>query len=157
MPVALQDSAFSIDRYARALRFGFEQQDPSRLEQFPDGELVLLVSSPEGLEKRIVIRMEERTISVSAQASLHCIPQAVVQCPLSHWIEYLRTGSIPDPDCFDVFGDPQVLGDFLRVLQLEQRPVALRCRNMLSSQPTPGRGIAPSQTTQMNASRRMSS
>lgn len=122
----------SIEQYARALRFELEQKDLSRIAALPDGELVLLLSLDDGQEKRVVIRVEKERVSVSEHTAQHYVPQAVVQCPLAHWIEYLQTGAIVAPDAFEMFGSLEVLETFCALHRLKQRPVSLRCQTMIS-------------------------
>ncbi len=135
------ESPSSVERYARSLRFALGEKDLTRLEALPFGELVLLLRGEDDIARRVVIHMQEGSVSVSDRAADHYVPQAIVECALSQWIEYARTGAIADPDCFDLFGSLEVLDGFLRIHRLEQRPVGLRCHNMLSRRGTKPRPL----------------
>ena len=119
------------ERYYEALKRAPWVGRRSRTGHLPDGELVLLLTEVNGPPKRIVIRMVGGAASVQLEASASYLPQAVVRSELAAWMEFL-TSERMDPERFELFGEPSVLTNFLRLQRRAQHPLDLRCATMSS-------------------------
>lgn len=121
-----------LDHFARSLRFALTQKDFLRADGLPSGELVLLLSEVDGARRRVVVRWEGGSVVVTHETAGHSLPQAVIECLLSDWMDYVHTGQVTDIDRFDLFGRLDVFETFLRVYRLQRAPMSIRCQNMLS-------------------------